>query len=131
MSTSSVDSNDALRLSHIRDYAREAVALLHGRDRSDLDVDRLLQLAMAELLRIISEAARHVTQPGRTAHSAVPWTEIVALSDRVQDYDFRIDNDFVWRTARYDLPVLIAHLEDTGPGIRGPRFPLDSPPGGH
>lgn len=104
---------DALRLAHMRDYARQAVALLAGHTRDDLDRDRLLQLAMARLLHIISEAASQVTQDRRTSHPAIPWPETIALRDRVQDYDFRIDNDFIWRIVRNDLPPVIAYLEDT------------------
>jgi uncharacterized protein with HEPN domain len=66
MSMSSVARHDdALRLAHMRDYAREAMALLDGRVRADLDTDRPLQLATAYLFHVISEAASHVTQDHR------------------------------------------------------------------
>jgi uncharacterized protein with HEPN domain len=97
----------------MRDYARQAVAVLHGRARNDLEADRLLQLAMAHLLWIISEAASHVTQAGRTGHPAIPWREAIAFRDRVQGYDFRIDNDSIWRIVHDDLPALITNLERT------------------
>jgi len=41
-------------------HAKEAVELLHGKMRSDLDNDRLLNLALTRLLEIIGEAANRV-----------------------------------------------------------------------
>ncbi len=37
-------------LRHMLDHAREAVALVRGRSRADLDADRLLQLALTRLV---------------------------------------------------------------------------------
>lgn len=117
MSTSSVARyDDSLRLAHVRDYAREAVAFLSGRAQADLDTNRILQLAIVRLLNIISEAASRVTQDGRANHPAIPWPETIAFRDRATNYDFRIDNDLVWRIVRHDLPTLIANLERATPG---------------
>ena len=51
-------------LSHMVDHAREAVALTQGRSRTDLDSDRLLQLALSRLIEITGEAAN--TCPARS-----------------------------------------------------------------
>jgi len=37
--------NDEVRLRHMLEHAREAVALVAGKDRSDLDTSRMLSLA--------------------------------------------------------------------------------------
>jgi uncharacterized protein with HEPN domain len=47
-------------LRQMRDHAREVVELVRGRNRSDLDSDRLLALAVVRLLEIIGEAAGRV-----------------------------------------------------------------------
>jgi len=49
------DSVIALR--HMLNRAKEAATLSRGRVRSDLDVDRLLNLALTRLLEIVGEAA--------------------------------------------------------------------------
>jgi uncharacterized protein with HEPN domain len=114
MSTSSVARyDDSRRLAHMGDYARQAEAFLSGRAHADLDTDRMLQLA---ILNIISEAASRVTQDCRANYPAISWPETIAFRDRVTDYDFRIDNDLVWRIVRHDLPTLIANLERATPG---------------
>ncbi len=48
---------DAIRLRHMLDHSREAVGLVRGRDRSAMDSDRVLSLALVRLLEIIGEAA--------------------------------------------------------------------------
>ena len=47
-------------LCQMRGHAREAMALLKGRTRQDLDSDRLLGLGLVRLLEIVGEAANRV-----------------------------------------------------------------------
>ncbi len=42
-----------LRLRHMLDHAKEAVTTTQGKTRTDLDTDRLLNLALVRLLEII------------------------------------------------------------------------------
>ena len=53
--------DDAVRLRHMRDNAREAVALGAGRSRGALDEDRLLELGLVRLVEIVGEAAARIT----------------------------------------------------------------------
>jgi len=48
------------RLRHMLEHAREAVALMTGKRREDLDSGRLLNLAMVRLVEIVGEAAARV-----------------------------------------------------------------------
>jgi uncharacterized protein with HEPN domain len=45
-----------VRLRHMLDHAREAVAMAAGKRRSDLDTDRKLNLALVRLLEVVGEA---------------------------------------------------------------------------
>lgn len=47
-------------LRHMLDHTREAVALAAGKSRTDLDTDRLLNLALVRLLEIVGEATGRV-----------------------------------------------------------------------
>ena len=38
--------DDTVPMRHMLDYAREVVAMVHGRTRQDLDTDRMFQLAL-------------------------------------------------------------------------------------
>ena len=46
--------DDSVSLQHMLDHAREAVAFIHNRSRSDLDADRMLSLALVRLLRLLA-----------------------------------------------------------------------------
>lgn len=104
--------DDSVRLRHMLDAAREAVALSRGRNRSDLDTDRLYNLAMVRLVEIIGEAAARVSKPTCAKYPKIPWSEITGVRNRlIHGYD-RVDFDILWDILRLDLPELINHLEE-------------------
>ena len=45
--------NDMIRLRHMLDHAEEAVALVAGKDKTELKHDRVLELALIRLVEII------------------------------------------------------------------------------
>ena len=52
--------DDNIRLRHMLDHTREAITIIEGRHRADLDSDRLLELGLVRLVEIIGEAAARV-----------------------------------------------------------------------
>ena len=103
--------DDNVRVRHILDAAREAVAFLNGRSRSDLDTDRKLNLSLVRLLEIIGEAARGISQQFREAHPDLTWKKMVGMRDRLIHGYFDVNLDVVWGTIKDDLPPLIEKLE--------------------
>jgi len=98
-------------LRHMLDHAREAVDLARGRSRADLDVDRLLQLALTRLVEIVGEAASRVPSELQSRHPALPWREAVGARNRlIHGYDF-VDHDILWEIVATDLPRLIPQIE--------------------
>jgi len=99
------------RLRHMLDYSREATALVAGRVRVDLDVDRKLNLGLVRLLEIVGEAADRTTNEERLLCPSIPWSEIVGLRNRlIHGYD-AVDFDVPWGIVSEDLPKLTAALE--------------------
>lgn len=93
------------------DHAREAIAMLQGKTRADLDADRQLNLALVRLLEIIGEAAARTSDDERSLYSDIPWPEIVSLRNRlIHGYD-SVDFDILWNIITRDLPPLIEKLE--------------------
>ena len=93
------------------DHAREAVALVQGRTRADLDSDRLLNLALVRLLEIIGEAANRIPEEEQARHTEIPWPQIVSLRNRlIHGYD-SVDFDILWQIVTEDLPPLVISLE--------------------
>ena len=103
---------DRVRLLHMLEHAREAIQLVEGRSRQDLDVDRLLSLALVRLLEIVGEAAAKVSPGGRARYPTIPWSEVVSLRNRlIHGYD-SVDMDVLWRIIEDDLPALVRDLSD-------------------
>jgi uncharacterized protein with HEPN domain len=96
----------------MRDYTREALSLLQGRSRVDLDRERLLNLGLVRLCELIGEAASKVPSEFQEQYPQIPWRRIVGFRNRViHDYD-TIDLDIVWQVLTVDLPPLAAMLDD-------------------
>jgi uncharacterized protein with HEPN domain len=80
--------DDGVRLQHMLDYAREAVAFSRGRKRTDLDSDRLFNLAMTRLVEVIGESAAQLSQSTLQCNPQIPWAQIVAARNRlIHGYD--------------------------------------------
>ena len=107
--------DDSVSLRQMLDHPREAIALIQGLSRAGLDTDRVLSLALVRLAEIIGEAANRVSNARRQQHPGIPWTEIIALRNRlIHGYD-TVDFDILWQVLTADLPPLIAQLEKIVP----------------
>jgi uncharacterized protein with HEPN domain len=102
---------DEVRFRHMLDHAREAVAMIQGKERSDLDSDRMLEISLIRLVEIIGEAAARVGTESKKKYPSIPWLQIAGIRNRlVHGYD-AVDPDILWDTIIDDLPPLIAELE--------------------
>ena len=103
---------DENRLRHMLDHSREAVALVAGKTRADLEHERLLQLGIVRLVEIVGEAAARVSKEAQGAYPGIPWAQIVSTRNRlIHGYDF-VDYEILWQTVHEDLPALIGELEN-------------------
>lgn len=105
------EHDDRLPMHQMLENAREAVEMIRGRSRSELDTNRLLQHALVHVVQVVGEAATRVSRAGQTAHPEIPWSEAIATRHRVIHRYDRIDYDVVWDTIAEDFPPLIAALE--------------------
>ena len=93
-----MSSHEAVvRMRHMLDHAREAVAFVGGKTRADIDADRLLSLALVRLLEVVGEAANRVPTNEQARHPGIPWPEVVGLRNHlVHGYD-QVDFDILWK----------------------------------
>jgi uncharacterized protein with HEPN domain len=102
---------DRIRLQHMLDHAAEALNMIKGRNREDLDNDRQLNLSLVRLLEIVGEAASRTSENTRSSHSELPWIQIIGLRNRlIHGYD-EVDFDILWTILQEDLPPLVMELE--------------------
>ena len=105
------NDEDLVRLHHMLDYAREAVALVRGKRQVHLEDSRVLQLALVRLIEIVGEAASRVSKETQAQRHQIAWAQIIGMRNRlIHGYDF-VDTDILWQTVKEDLPELIKLLE--------------------
>jgi uncharacterized protein with HEPN domain len=103
----------------MRDYAREAVDMIRGAVRADLDTDRKLNLSLVRLLEILGEAANRVPPEDQGRYPEIPWTQLISLRNRlIHGYD-QVDFDILWQILTRDLPPLLDELDRIVPSDLG------------
>lgn len=109
--------DDAIRLRHMLDAAKEARSFIQNKTRSSLDTERQLELALVKCIEIIGEAANRITNECRKDLPQIPWANIVGMRNRLIHAYFDINRDILWTTVSEDLPPLIAELEKNVPTL--------------
>jgi uncharacterized protein with HEPN domain len=102
--------DDAIRVRHMIEAAETARQFVAGRQRTDLDGDRMLLFALVRAVEIIGEAAAKVSVETRTEAPSVPWAAIVAMRNRLVHAYFDIDHDILWKTVTEEIPALLPLL---------------------
>ncbi len=83
-----------------------------GKTRDDLDADRMLELALVRLMEIIGEAAGRISPETRAKLPEIPWSDVVAMRNRlIHGYD-NVDHDILWDTITHDLPLLLEAVDN-------------------
>ncbi len=112
-----MNKDDEIRLKHMLDAAREAEGFVIGLERTALDTNRMLVLAVIKDLEIIGEAASKVSNECQTQYPQIPWRDITGMRNHLIHGYFKVNLDQVWSTLQDDLPPLIAELEKILPHI--------------
>jgi uncharacterized protein with HEPN domain len=103
--------DDRITMRQMLDHALEALNLVQGVEREDLDHERVLCLALVQLCQIVGEAAARLSPETKTKYPEIPWVKIISFRNRlIHGYDV-IDHDIFWRILTTDLPSLIPALE--------------------
>lgn len=110
-------SRDLDRLRDIVEYLDK----LEEHRPADLDhlrSDEVLAAAIVRWVEIVGEAAANVSDDTRKRHPEVPWTEIVAMRNRLIHAYPEVDLDLVWGVVERDGPRLrsvVARIIDAWP----------------
>lgn len=90
--------DDPTRLRHMRNAAKDALAFVTGKQRSDLDGNRQLMLALVKCIEIVGEAASATTDETKVTAPDVPWPQIRGMRNRLIHAYYEIDLDVLWDT---------------------------------
>ena len=99
-----MDNRDEVRVRHMLDAARKAIAFTQGRERSDLDTDEMLGLAVVRLVEILGEAAKNVSQDLKDRNPEIPWRQMAGTRDRLSHAYFDVNLDIMWDIITNGLP---------------------------
>ncbi|MDD4859571.1 MAG: DUF86 domain-containing protein [Dehalococcoidales bacterium] len=103
--------DDVSRLQHIIEATRKAQEFVKGKNRSDLDTDAMLSLALVRLLEIIGEAAWGISEKLRSKYPEIPWRAMTGMRNRLIHGYFDVNLDVVWDTVTTELPPLVAQMQ--------------------
>jgi uncharacterized protein with HEPN domain len=99
-----------VRVCHMRDHADEAMRLLANVSLKELSGNRVLQLALVQLIEIVGAAAARIPDDFRVAHPEVPWRLAADMRNKlIHGYD-TIEYAIVFDTVNDDLPLLVSQL---------------------
>ena len=84
-------AEDRVRVCHMIDAAEAVGEFIEGRNRRDLDHDRMLLFAVVRAIEVIGEAAAKVSAETRAAAPVIPWGAIVGMRNRLIHGYFDID----------------------------------------
>ena len=91
--------------------AQNAIAFVAGRDRDELDTNRMLLFAVVPAVEILGEAASRLSEETRAANGAIPWKAIVGMRNRLVHAYFDINTQTVWETVTVEVPAILPLLQ--------------------
>ena len=101
---------DRVRLQHMLEAADTAIQFMQGRDRLELDQDRMLLFAVVRAVEVLGEAASRVSLETREHYPNLPWRAAASMRNRLIHGYFDIDRDILWATVTVELPALVEAL---------------------
>lgn len=102
--------DDLVYFGHMFDTARKVVGKVTGLTRERFEQDENLRLALLHLVQILGEAARCVSENGRTAHPEIEWRAITGMRHRIVHDYMEVDEEILFNVVTRDVPTLCAAL---------------------
>ncbi len=105
------EHDPTIRLLHMRDYVRKAIAFVEGKTRTDLEADEILCLALIHLVELVGEAANKYPAEKQRQYPSIAWPKIISMRNRlIHGYD-SVDYDILWDAITKNFPPLLRELE--------------------
>jgi uncharacterized protein with HEPN domain len=103
--------DDDVRLRHMHDAARQAVAFCDGMAQAQFAADARTWRATLQCVQVIGEAANHVSETAKAALPQMPWREMTRMRHRLVHHYFDVNLAILWAVVQDDLPPLIEALD--------------------
>ncbi len=99
------------RIHDILDAIAEIQKFTKGMDFESFKDDDKSVRAVEMNFIIIGEAANQIPEEIEEKYTAIPWSLMRAMRNRIVHVYFRIDEKLMWDTIQNDLPPLVPELE--------------------
>lgn len=83
-------AEDRVRLHHMVEAGESAMQFVAGRQRVDLDQDRMLLFALVRAIEVLGEAANQISEETRATHANIPWRAIIGMRNRLIHAYFKL-----------------------------------------
>lgn len=91
--------------------ARLALEFVQDVSQAEFEVDRKTQSAVLYQIAILGEAVKRLSQECRNQYSAIPWSAMAGMRDKlIHDYE-GVDIQRVWLTLQTSIPEFLAAIE--------------------
>ncbi len=91
----------------------------HASDRATLATDPVIQAAAQRWIEVLGEAASHVSDDTKRAHSEIPWRDIIGTRVILAHAYFHIDQDIIGQVIDRDVPALMIQLTAVANAVSG------------
>ena len=95
--------------------ARRAIEHASKTNWDEFQKNTLYQDAIVRTIEIIGEAAARISDETKTAHTEIPWKEIIGMRNRLIHEYLDVDVQKVWKTVKEDIPPLIKKIQPLVP----------------
>ena len=92
------------------EFSERVLSYTDGLDQKAFEADGLTYDATLRNIQLIGEAATHIPDEVREAHSDVPWRAIIGTRNRLAHAYLHISNIVIWSIVEDAIPNLIPHL---------------------
>lgn len=99
-------------IGHMLDSIELVKLYIKGRTKSEMFKSNELQDALVRRLEIIGEAGNNVSTEFRKKFPQIPWSDIVAMRNKLIHEYFIVDSEIVWQVIKQDLPKLEKDLKE-------------------
>ncbi len=97
-------------LTHILESAEAILAYVRDVDKRGFLASPEKQDAVIRRFEIIGEASKRLSEKTKLEDSSIPWRHVASMRDRLIHEYFAVDMEFVWRTAKHDLPTFVERV---------------------
>ncbi|WP_017325392.1 DUF86 domain-containing protein [Synechococcus sp. PCC 7336] len=106
-----MNPRDSASLLDIAKAARLALQFIRGTTAANFTADIKTQSAVLYQIAILGEAVKRLSPEFRQQTSAIPWTAIAGMRDKlIHDYE-GVDVRRVWLTLQTNIPELLQAIE--------------------